>query len=200
MFVVSFVVPRIDFAMRSSCPQKSAMTKPVLAFLGLMALGAAMPGPLRAQRPPAAGLDPGNATPVEIQRMFDAYALVQAQEQLKLADDQYTQFLQRFKALQEVRRRTQADRGRLILELRRLGIDPKSDESQIKDRIKALADLDARTATDLKRAYDAVDQVLDVHQQAQFRAFEEVMERRKLELVTRARQNTRPNLRGRGQQ
>ena len=175
------------------------MTKPVLACLGLMALSAAMPGPLRAQ-PPAAGLDPGNATPVEIQRMFDAYALVQAQEQLKLADDQYTQFLPRFKALQEVRRRTQADRGRLIMELRRLGLDPKSDDSQIRDRLKALADLEVRSATDLKRAYDAVDLVLDVHRQAQFRAFEELMERRKLELVTRARQNNRPPLRGRGQQ
>jgi len=37
-------------------------------------------------------------------------------------------------------------------------------------------------------------------QQAQFRAFEELMERRKIDIVTRARQNNRLNNRGsRGQ-
>src|SRR6185436_4928556 len=138
----------------------------------------------------------GNATPVEIQRMFDAYALVQAQEQLKLTDDQYTQFLPRFKALQEVRRRTQGEHGRIILELRRLAVDPKSDEALIRERLKALQDSETRWAAELKRSYDAIDQVLDVRRQAQFRAFEELMERRKLELVTRARQNNRPALRG----
>lgn len=167
------------------------------AIIVLLAVGAAVPAILHAQQPPAAGLDPGNVSPVEIQRMFDAYALVQAQEQLKLEDDRYTQFLPRFKALQEVRRRGQGDRGRIIMELRRLGNDPKPDEVQIKDRIKALSDLEARMVADLKRAYDVIDQVLDVRQQAQFRAFEELMERRKLELVTRARQNNRPPLRGR---
>ncbi len=176
------------------------MTKAVLALAGLLAVAAVMPGTVRAQPPQAPqgpALDPTGATPAEIQRMFDAYALVQAQDQLKLADDQYTQFLPRFKALQETRRRAQNERGRLIMELRRLALDPKSDEGQIKERLKALQDLEARSAADLKRSYDAIDQVLDVRRQAQFRAFEELMERRKLELVTRARQNNRPALRGR---
>ena len=43
-----------------------------------------------------------------------------------------------------------------------------------------------------RKAYDDVDQMLDVRQQAKFRIFEELMERRKLELVTRARQANRP--------
>ena len=176
------------------------MTKACLALVGLLAFSAARPSSAVAQFPPGPqgpAVDPANATPIEIQRMFDAYALVQAQEQLKLADDQYTQFLPRFKALQEVRRRTQGERGRIIMDLRRLALDPKSDEAQIKERLKSLQDLDTRSAADLKRAYDAIDQVLDVRRQAQFRAFEELMERRKLELVTRARQNNRPPLRGR---
>src|SRR5437879_4044591 len=46
----------------------------------------------------AAPEEPGIA-PAEIQRLFDAYALVQAQEQLTISDDQYAQFLTRFKAL-----------------------------------------------------------------------------------------------------
>ena len=49
-----------------------------------------------------------------------------------------------------------------------------------------------RSASDVKKAYDAIDQILDIRQQAKFRVFEENMERRKLELVTRARQNNRP--------
>jgi hypothetical protein len=58
--------------------------------------------------------------------------------------------------------------------------------------MKALQDLDARTQADIRKAYDAVDQVLSTEQQAKFRVFEENMERRKLELVARARQANRP--------
>ena len=49
----------------------------------------------------------------------------------------------------------------------------------------------AKLGKRLTKAYDGIDQVLDVGQQAKFRVFEELMERRKLELVTRARQANR---------
>ncbi len=124
--------------------------------------------------------------------MFDAYALMQAQEQLKIDDEHYAQFLTRFKALQDVRRTALQERIRTIAELRRLGNDPQADENQIKDRLKALQELDVRSQADIRKAYDAVDQILDVRQQAKFRVFEETMERRKLELVSRARQANRP--------
>ena len=130
-------------------------------------------------------------TPGEIQRMFDSYALMQAQEQLKINDDQFPQFLARFKALQDVRRRALQEHGRLVQELRQLVNQPQPDETPMKDRIKALADADDRAAADVKKAHDAIDQILDVRQQAKFRVFEENMERRKLELVTRARQANR---------
>lgn len=125
--------------------------------------------------------------------MFDSYALMQAQEQLKISDEQFPQFLSRFKAMQDVRRRALQERGRLVQELRQLVNAPQPDEAQMKEHIKALADLETRSADDLKKAQDAIDQVLDVRQQAKFRVFEENMERRKLELVTRARQaNKKP--------
>ena len=130
-------------------------------------------------------------TPAEVQRMFDAYALVQAQDQLKLADTQFSQFLGRFKALQEVRRRAQLERGRAIQELVRLSRQDSADESQMRDRLKELKDLEARSTADVKVAYEAVEQILDLRQQVRFRVFEEMMERRKIELVTRARQNNR---------
>ncbi len=143
---------------------------------------------------PAGGRGANEATvsPGELQKMFDAYALMQAQEQLKIDDEHYAQFLTRFKALQDVRRTALQERMRTIAELRRLGNDPQADENQIKDRLKALQEIETRSQADIRKAYDAVDQVLDVHQQAKFRAFEETMERRKLELVSRARQANRP--------
>src|SRR5262249_32674421 len=133
-------------------------------------------------------------SPAEIQRMFDSYALMQAQEQLQINDDQFPQFLTRFKALQDIRRQALQQRARHITELRRLLNAPQFDEPAVREQMKGMEELDARTQTDVKRAYDAIDQILNVRQQAKFRVFEELMERRKLELVTRARQASRPKL------
>lgn len=145
----------------------------------------------QAQQAPGVVEDPG-VTPAEIQRMFDAYALVQAQDQLRLSDDQYSRFLVRFKSLQDIRRRSLQEHTRLIAELRRLVTQGQADETQLKDRMQELQDVDSRAVADVKKAYDGIDQVLDVRQQATFRVFEEQMERRKLELITRARQANRP--------
>jgi hypothetical protein len=164
----------------------------LLCVLCVCLLCAGVPA-AHAQQPPAG---PGNdsVSPAEIQRLFDAYALVQAQAQLKLSDDQYPPFLARYKALQDLRRRSQNERGRIIQDLRRLLMDDaKSDDGQLRDRLKALQDLDVQVTADVRKAYDAVDQVLDVRQQAKFRVFEEQMERRKIDLVTRARQTNRQN-------
>ena len=161
------------------------------AAQGRAAAQSAQAGSAQAGRGAAeAPAEPG-VTPAEIQRMFDSYALMQAQDQLKITDDQFPQFLGRFKALQDVRRKALQDRTRLVQELRVLVNQPQPDEPQMKDRIKALQDVDARAAADIKKAEEAVDQMLDVRQQAKFRVFEENMERRKLELVTRARQANR---------
>jgi Spy/CpxP family protein refolding chaperone len=160
---------------------------------------------VRAQEPPpqqerprrsmaAAGQEtpPPGVSPAEVQRMFDAYALMQAQEQLKIDDDQFARFLTRYKALQDVRRKNLQERARLVFDMRQMLNRPNADEAQLKERITALQDLEVRSAADMKKAYEAIDQVLDVRQQAKFRVFEEQMERRKLELVTRARQANRP--------
>jgi Spy/CpxP family protein refolding chaperone len=135
---------------------------------------------------PEAGVSPG-----DVQRMFDAYAVMQAQEQLKIDDAHFSQFLTRYKGLQETRRKSLQERARVVGELRRLVVAPKPDEAQLKQRMKELQDVDARAVADAKKAYESIDQVLDLTQQAKFRVFEELMERRKLELVTRARQANR---------
>jgi hypothetical protein len=125
--------------------------------------------------------------------MFEAVALVRAQEVLKLSDDKYLLFLTKFKALQDVRRKTQQERNRLMTDLRRLVNDPSGDEAQMKDLLKALQDLDTRSEAELHKAYEAVDQVLDVRQQSKFRVFEENMERRRIDLMMKARANRQQN-------
>lgn len=146
------------------------------------------------QEPPQRPFEPGSElTPAEILALFDTYAVLQAQEMLELNDTQYAQFITRLKALQELRRKNQRERQALIQSLRRLtNARPLAAESAIREQLKAFQDHDTRAAADLQKAHEAVDQVLDVRQQARFRVFEEQMERRKLEFLMRARQGNPP--------
>jgi len=132
----------------------------------------------------------GDLSPAEVVGMLDAYALVQAQETLQLNDAQYGTFVGRLKTLQETRRKNQRARNQLVQELRQLTAPQVTalDEPAVRDRLKALRDLDDRSAADLRRAYDSLDEVLDLRQQARFRIFEESLERRKMDLLMRARQ------------
>jgi chromosome segregation ATPase len=131
--------------------------------------------------------DTPGVTPGEVQRMFDAYALMQAQEQLKIGDEQFAKFMPRFKALQEARRKTQNDRTEIIVQLRRLAGAATTDDGQIKEKLRALQEVDTQAAAGLRKSYESIDEVLNIKQQAQFRVFEEVMERRKLDMISRAR-------------
>lgn len=133
-------------------------------------------------------------SPAELQRLFDAYVLVQAQDVLQLTDAQAGPFLSRFRALQDTRRRQLAERTRIVQDLRRLADRGRADATArdaIRDRLKALRELEARTVTEVLQAVDRLDEVLDPVQQARLRVLEEQMERRKLELLLRARQGAR---------
>lgn len=129
-------------------------------------------------------------SPPEVVGMLDAYALVQAQNALQLNDSQYGSFVGRLKTLQETRRRNQRARNQIVQELRRLTGPQVAtvDEAAVRDRLRALRELDERSAAELRRAYDSLDEVLDIRQQARFRIFEENIERRKMDLLLRARQ------------
>lgn len=126
-------------------------------------------------------------SPAEVVNMLDAYAIVQAQNALELNDSQYGQFVARLKRLQETRRRNGQARNRLLVELRKLTAGAGADDNAIRQRLKTLRELDEQAAQTLRRDYDAVDEVLDVRQQARFRIFEERLERQKLDLLMRAR-------------
>lgn len=137
--------------------------------------------------------DPSTISAPQIQRWFEAFTVLQAQEALQLSEAQYGRFVTRLKALQETRRRQQQARNKILGDMRRL-TNPQTgspDEAQLSELLKSLRDGDDRGAVELKRAYEAVDETLDLRQQARFRVFEERMEQQKLELLMRARQNAR---------
>ena len=128
----------------------------------------------------------------ELQRLFDAYTVMQAQDALQLDDAQFGQFLPKLKALQDTRRRNEIARNQVVAELARMTAPGAAgfDEAAVKERMRALVDLEGRAAAELRRAYEAVDQQLDVRRQARFRVFEQNMERRKLQLMLRARRGS----------
>ena len=145
-------------------------------------------------QPAVPGLGDG-MTPAEIQKLFDAYLIMEAQQALNLTDQQYPQFLARLKALQDTRRRTQQERIQVMGQLQRLTnprVGARAHDAANKERRSMRQENESRTAAEVRKAYTALDEVLDVRQQARFRVFEEQVERRKIELLMRARQQNRP--------
>lgn len=158
----------------------------------MLVLCAASAGAQEESTPVAPG---ARMTPADVQRLFDAYTLVQAQDALRLSDAQYSQFVTRMKALQDVRHRNQQARMQLLREIARLSSsDRRSDDAALRDRLGALRELEVKVAADLQKAYAGVDEVLDPRQQARFRLFEDSMERKKFDLLLRARQRGRARL------
>jgi len=142
-------------------------------------------------REPRGNRAAGVFSPGAVVAMLDTYAIVQAQDALQLNDTQYAAFVGRLKKLQQTRRKNQQAHNQIVQELRRRTgpqATPPFDEAAIREHLKALRELDDRSALELRHAYDALDEVLDVRQQARFRVFEEQLERRKLDLLMRARQ------------
>jgi hypothetical protein len=159
---------------------------------------------LSAQQPPAPApaIPAGPDTAIsagQIQRWFEAFTVLQAQEALQLSEAQYGRFVTRLKSLQDSRRKHQVARNQIMGELRKL-TNPQTgsnDEAALTERLKALRDEDERASVEVKKGYEGVDETLDIRQQARFRIFEERMEQQKLELLMKTRQNARA-ARGRG--
>ena len=126
----------------------------------------------------------------QLQTMFDAYALVQAQRALQLTDEQYQRFFMRMNRLQDIRRKHTQQRTRLLNELRRKW-RPEADEGELVALTKQLDDLEATYDNERRSARRAIDEVLTPRQGAFFRFFEEDMERQKIDFITRSRQPPR---------
>jgi uncharacterized protein (DUF1778 family) len=183
------------------------MSHPVrrLALAGACALAIAVSTPgavdarVRLQQPvvpgPGAGAPNAQANPIslgELNRLFEAYAVVQAQDYLKLTDEQYPEFVARLKALQDARRRHLGNHNRIIADLNRMLRQPDDqiDDKTVRATYEALDREDDTAQVEIKKAFDNVIGILDVRQRARFRVFEENLERRKLDLLSRVQ---RPN-------
>ena len=132
----------------------------------------------------------GDLTPASRQQLFDAFEFMRAQEMLDLTDEQYPQFVAMLKNLQEHRRRVQQQRQRLLRDLQRLSNRANPDESTLEERLAALDQLELDSQAGRQEALAALDGLLTVRQQVRFRIFEQAMERRRIELLFRARRNT----------
>lgn len=177
---------------------RTAASGALRAMVLSLALMGTAGGAAAAQDPgdpgPAAGRGAAALTSGEVAAMLDAYAAVQAQQSLGLDGQKYAAVLPRLRALQQARRKGRQGHAQAIQDLRRLSADRTAaqyDEAAVRDRLKALRDLEDRSAAEIRRAADAVDEVLGLRQQARFRVFEEMIERRTLDLVLRAQQNAR---------
>lgn len=146
--------------------------------------------------PPAA--DPATPqgepiTPAYIQAMFEAMTLMEAERFMTLTPEQYPVFVQRIRRLQEARGQQMRRRIRAINELRALA-NPQSgrgDDATIEAKLKELDAIDKDGRAAIRKAADELDQLLSARQRARFRLLEENMERKKLDFLTKARQNGR---------
>jgi Spy/CpxP family protein refolding chaperone len=170
----------------------NSMRSLACAVVTVAVLLAAAPGRAQDQQPQGAGRGSGANAPgltaAELERWFDSYVLLQAQDTLKLTDAQFARMLPPLKALQSARRRHLQARRQILNAMAGLVKANPVDEAALRDRLKGLKDLEARFRDEIQRAYDSLDDVLDPAQQARFRLFEEQVERRKIDLLMRARQ------------
>jgi hypothetical protein len=127
-------------------------------------------------------------TPVELERWLDSYVLIQAQDTLKITEAQFPRFLQRLNALQATRRRNAAARRQILAAIGRQLRATPVDEAGMREQLKVLRELDVRAADEARKAYDALDEVLEPLQQAKFRLLEQQVERRQIELLMKARE------------
>ncbi len=141
-------------------------------------------GSAGAQRAPQVGPD---LSPAEVQQLFDAFVLVQAQEALSLTDAQFAPFVSSLKRLQEVRRRNQQQEQRQLRTLQQMATRDDTSDRELETRLQALDEHRTRAAASVRAAYADVDGVLDVRQRVRFGTFELRMERRQMELLMPAR-------------
>lgn len=165
-----------------------ARTRVLTATVGLLLLS----GPGLAQRLPQVGPD---LSPAEVQQLFDAFVLVQAQEALSLTDEQFGPFVTRLKQLQSTRRRTQQQEQRLLRTLQQLASRASTSDDALEASLRELDEQRAHAATAVRNAHATVTAVLNMRQRVRFQTFERRMEQRQMELLMRAR-----NARGRQNQ
>lgn len=175
----------------------SAQTQDVLSFLDQGGRQGGAQPPQGPQNPPMGGnqgpknLPPNDPmSPVYIQQMFDTMAIMEAERFLSLTPEQYPNFVQRLRRLQEARMQGNRRRGKVMNELRSLvgpQAPPDVSDAAIDAKLKEFAAADAEGYAGIHKAMDELDAGLNVRQRARFRMLEENVERRKIDFLTKVR-------------
>lgn len=132
--------------------------------------------------PPAGGPN----DPQQIQAWLDAWALIQAERELQLSAEQYSTFVPRLTRLQNARRRGVMARRQLMREINGLLTqNPVARDEQILEKVRAYDDIGQRVAEEVRKAAQELDAVLTPWQRGRYRLFEEQIERRKIDLLTK---------------
>ena len=166
----------------------------VLAML-LPACAMAQAAGRQAQGAPRAGRGPGQLpalppvgrgmTVMQLQQHFDAVVLRQAQDQLKLTDDQFGTFAPKLLRLQNVRRRMIQERRKAMADLNQLLQADAANDEAISLKVRAFDDVNRRGGEELIKAFQDLDGVLSPWQRGRFRVLEEQIERQKIQLLTK---------------
>ncbi len=134
-----------------------------------------------------AGDTPAGLRPDEVQQIVDGWEIATAEKTLELTDQQYVPFIQQLRKLQSGRRQQFMQRQRTLNMLRQaINQQPPADDATIDARIKQFDDLERKQQQEIQSLLAAVDSVLTPRQRARFRVLQEQMERRKLEVLSRA--------------
>jgi hypothetical protein len=131
---------------------------------------------------------PAGLRPDEVQQIVDGWEIATAEKMLELTDQQYAPFIQQLRKLQSGRRQQFMQRQRMLNALRQAmnQQQPVLDDAAMDARVKQFDDLDRKQQQELQSLHAAIDAVLTPRQRARFRVLQEQMERRKLEVLSRA--------------
>ena len=144
----------------------------------------------RAQRGLRQNLPPvtANMNAQEVQKWLDTWALIEAERVLQLTQEQYPNFVARLTRLHNIRRRTQMERRRALGEIGGLVQGPGPHrEDAINERLRILDEQTQKAAQEIRQAYADLDAVMTPVQRGRFRLFEEAIERRKIDLLSKVR-------------
>ncbi len=132
----------------------------------------------------------GDIAPGDIQAMFEAMTVMEAERFVMLTPDQFPVFVQRLKRLHEARATMNRRRNRALNDLRGMANpqNGRADDATIDVKLRELAaiELEGRTAVD--KAIEALDQMLSPKQRARFRMLEDNIEKKKIDFLTKVRQ------------
>lgn len=132
----------------------------------------------------------GNIAPGDIQAMFEAMTVMEAERFVMLTPEQFPVFVQRLKRLQEARGVMIRRHNRALNELRGMA-NPQSgraDDATIDMKLRELSAIELEGRAAIDKALEAVDQMLSPKQRARFRMLEDNIEKKKIDFLTKVRQ------------